>query len=86
MVAAQLSLHFPGGYVTWKNKKVVEYLRHHSTDFHQVFTTIIALSGHLVTDDFENVDQYKNKKMLFFDIRIFLKKLPTSNFAVGNKY
>ena len=48
-VAAQFSLYFPGGKcVNWKNSENIENLRHHLTDFHQVFTkndrTVVCLS------------------------------------------
>ena len=62
VAAAQLSLH---AFSRWKMchlKKAeenVDYLRHHSIDFHQDLTKMIALSSHLilVTDDLENVSQ-----------------------------
>ena len=63
-VAAPLSLHFTRGNVSHgkKLKKTIEYLWHYSTDFHQVFTKMVALSGHImhVTDDLENVGRGRN--------------------------
>ena len=54
------SLHFPNGKcVTWKKqKKNVEYLRHHSTHFHQIDRTMAGLPI-LVTDNLENLGQGK---------------------------
>ena len=53
-----------------KTENHVEYLRHHSTDFHQVFTNQNDrnVSGHLilVTDDLENVGQGQIYKYALF--------------------
>ena len=66
-----------------EKQKNVEYLRHQSTDFHQIFTlTIVHRAGILipVTDDHEDVGHSQNlQKISHFEARIYLKKLPTSN-------
>ena len=73
-VAAQLSVHFPGGRcINWKNRKKCEYLRRHSTDFHQVFTNVSDVLIHVI-DDIENVGQGQQlRKCSFLTREYFLK-------------
>ena len=86
-VAAQLSLHFPDGKcVNWKNRKknighLLTPFNWFSSNFYQKYHHLI-----LVTDDPENVGHGKNvQKLSFLTFKKFLKELPKSNLADGNR-
>ena len=87
-VVMQLSLHFTGeNCFIWKNRNNVEYLRNHSTDFHNFRQNDRIVADHLilVTDDLEHVGQGQNwQKCPFW---IFLKNFirQISLMVIGNQ-